>query len=220
MAAERPGPHKHRDFTRSGRARAVGLLLAVSLLLLAGCGSSDEPVSVSGDGYTYTAPAGWEDLTGDAGKIADALGAAGAEKTAKDIGATYDSIVSDTEEIDSFRTNFNVITQKGLPSGVDSETLAKANASLFSDPAQAAQFLPDGFQINYDGAPPKKTTLGDEPAFALDYDATVNDSEIRATQLYVVRDGIAYIGTFTAPASAFEDQSGNLDAIVRSWRFK
>lgn len=186
--------------------------------LLAGCGAKDEPVAINGDGYAYMGPAGWDDLTGHAGDIAKALGENGAKVTIEDAGGRYDSIVADVGGSSGFATNFNVITAKSPP-GLDAAAFARQNAQFFAHPDQAAQFLPNGFEISYDGAPPAKTTLGGGEAYSIEYGAKFNDNDLRATQLYAVHGGSVYIGTFTALADSYEADLPELKAIMDSWKF-
>jgi hypothetical protein len=203
------------------RRLSVPLVAAVlTALLLAACGStSSDPVKVKGTGYTFTTPSGWEDLTGDSDKIADALGEAGADVTAKDIGASYDAIVSDTDSSGDFKTNLNVVTQSGLPAGLDSKKVATQSAQTLADPSQTGQFLPDGFTINFDGSAPKKTDLDGEVAYEISYGAKVKSTELKAEQVYVVHDGSAYVLTFTAAADSFGKDSSAFESMRRSWKF-
>jgi len=207
--------------TKSLSAFLISALL--SLGLLAGCGdseSSDEATTVDGDGYAYTAPAGWEDVSGDGDKISEALGDAGADVTAEDVGAAYDSVVVSDDESNDFRTNFNVLTQEGIPAQLDSEGYAAENSRVLGNPTLAAQVLPDGLEIDYDGSPAEEVTLGGEQAFALEYGASTPDNELEIRQILLVRDGTAYVGTLTAAVDSFDEGTGDLDEIVESWEFE
>ncbi len=202
--------------------RRIPLLLAALALCAVGlvaCGGDDKPTKVKGSGYTFEAPAGWDDVTGDASEIADALSANGAEITAEDIGANYDAIVIAGDDSDGFHTNFNVTLQHDVPSALSAETIARQSGAILADPEKAAQFLPDGFTIDYDGGPPTKTTLGGEEAYELSYDATVSGNDLKASQIYVVHGGTAYVATFTASAGVFSADQADFKSIQKSWKF-
>ena len=181
-------------------------LLLIALLaaaaLAAGCGS-DEPEPIDGDGYSFEAPEGWEDVTGDSEEIADLIGGAGGDAAAAAAGA-YDVAVVSDETSDDFRTNFNVGLQEDLPPGYDSLQFAEQNIAVFENPDQVEGLLPEGSMSTSSTIEPRRTTLGGETAYEVYYGLTTDEAEVEALQVFVVHDGTAYVGTYTAHPDVFD----------------
>lgn len=91
------------------KSRPLAALVLVSSLLLGGCAASAEPTddagasdapavepaageTITGDGYSYVVPEGWEDASGNPGA-----------------GAGIDSIAADLTDTDGFADNVNVV---------------------------------------------------------------------------------------------------------------
>lgn len=203
------------------RRPLLALVALFSLsMLLAACGS-DDPVDVKGDGYSYTAPGGWEDVTGDADAILDALTEGGAEITTEDIRrARYDSIVIDDATTGNFRTHFSVARLDGIPEGVTSRAVADQAAKSYSDPQVASQFIPRDFEVALvEGSGPTPIRLGDEEGYGIEYTASGQGAQTQASQIYAVVDGAGYVMTLTSAQSAFGDARPDLDSIIDSFRF-
>jgi len=199
------------------RRLSVPLLACLAAALLAGCGS-DEPETVDGDGYSFEAPEGWEDVTGDSEEIADLIGGAGGDAAAAAAGA-YDVAVVSDETSDDFRTNFNVGLQEDVPPGYDAQRFAEQNVAVFENPDQVEGILPDGIDVDYVGDEPRRITLGGETAYEVEYGLTTPEAEVAALQVYAVHEGAAYVGTYTADPDAFDPQSEDLRHILETWEW-
>ena len=198
------------------RAALAFVALLALTAFAAGCGD-DEPETIDGDGYTFEIPEGWEDVTGDGEEIADVIGGAGGDAAAA-AGAYDISLVSD-ETSNDFRTNFNVGRQEDLPPGYDSLQFAEQNIAVFQNPDQVAGLLPDGLGIDFVGDEPRKTTLGGETAYEVEYGLTTEEARVRALQVFAVHDGVAYVGTYTADPGVFDPQAEDLHQILDSWEW-
>jgi hypothetical protein len=201
------------------RRLSLPLLVAslLTALLIAGCGS-DEPEAVDGDGYTFEAPDGWKDVTGDSEEIADLIGGAGGDAAAAAAGA-YDVAVVSDETSNDFRTNFNVGLQEDLPPDYDSLRLAEQNIAVFRNPDQVEGLLPEGIEVDFVGEEPRRITLGGETAYEVQYGLTTSEAELEAVQVFAVHDDTAYVGTYTADAEAFDPDSEDLRHILESWEW-
>ena len=195
-------------------------LLLIALLtaspFIAGCGE-DEPEPIDGDGYTFEAPEGWEDVTGDSEEIADLIGGAGGDAAAA--AGAYDVAVVSDETSNDFRTNFNVGLQEDVPPGYDAQRFAEQNVAVFENPDQVEGILPDGIEVDYVGDEPRRTTLGGEPAYEVTYGLTTPEAEIEALQVYAVHDGTAYVGTYTADPEVFDPRAEDLREILDTWEW-
>jgi len=199
------------------RRLSVPLLTCLAAALLVGCGS-DEPETVDGDGYSFEAPEGWEDVTGDSEEIADLIGGAGGDAAAAAAGA-YDVAVVSDETSDDFRTNFNVGLQEDVPPGYDAQQFAEQNVAVFENPDQLEGILPEGIDVDYVGDEPRPITLGGETAYEVEYGLTTPEAEVAALQVYAVREGAAYVGTYTADPDVFDPQSEDLRHILETWEW-
>ena len=199
--------------------RALLPLIAVLVtgLFVSGCGE-DEPEAVDGDGYTFEAPEGWEDVTGDSEEIADLIGGAGGDAAAAAADA-YDVAVISDETTDGFRTNFNVGLQEDLPPGYDSLQLAEQNIAVFQNPDQVEGLLPDEIDVDFVEDEPRRTSLGGETAYEVSYGLTTGGAEVEAIQVFAVHDGAAYVGTYTAHPDDFDPDSPDLRHILETWEW-
>jgi hypothetical protein len=180
---------------------------------LAACGE-DEPVTVSGDGYSFEAPGGWTDGSAEGEDLSEGQGGAAASVVGEP-----DVVVFSDDESGGFRANLNVL--KGdAPPGFDSRRLARNSAAALATPEQAESVLPGETEIEYDGAPPRRTSLGGETAFRLEYEMTTAEGEVRISQIYVVQDGTGYIATLTTAPEDFDSGMRDLEKIVDTWEFE
>jgi hypothetical protein len=191
--------------------------LLVALLAAAGCGE-DEPETIDGDGYSFEAPAGWEDVTGDSEEIAELIGGAGGDAAAAAAGA-YDVAAVSDETSNDFRTNFNVGVQEDLPPGYDSLEFAEQNIAVFENPDQVEGILPEGIEVDFVGDEPRKTSLDGETAYEVEYGLTTAEAQIAALQVFVIHDGSAYVGTYTAHPDVFDPQAEDLRHILETWEW-
>jgi hypothetical protein len=199
------------------RRGSLPLIAYLAAALLAGCGS-DEPATVDGDGYTFEAPAGWKDVTGDSEEIADLIGGAGGDAAAAAADA-YDVAVVSDETSDDFRTNFNVGLQADLPPGYDSARLAEQNVAVFKNPDQVEGLLPDGIEVDHVGDEPRRITLDGETAYEVEYGLTTPAADVEALQVYAVHDETAYVGTFTTSPERFDPEDEDLRHILETWEW-
>ena len=200
------------------RRAALSLIALLTAAALAGGCGEDEPETIDGDGYSFEAPENWEDVTGDSEEIADVIGGAGGDAAAAAAGAYDVAIVSD-ETSNDFRTNFNVGRQEDLPPGYDSLRFAEQNIAVFQNPDQVEGLLPEGIDVDFVGDEPRRTTLGGETAYEVEYGLTTEEAEVEALQVFAVHDGIAYVGTYTADPEVFDPQSEDLRHILETWEW-
>ena len=199
------------------RRLALLLIACLAAALLTGCGD-DEPETIDGDGYTFEAPEGWEDVTGDSEEIADLIGGAGGDAAAAAAGA-YDVAAVSDESNDDFRTNFNVGLQEDLPPDYDSLEFAEQNIAVFKNPDQVEGLLPDEIDVDFVGDEPRRTTLGGETAYEVQYGLTTEEASVEALQVFIVHDDTAYVGTYTADAEAFDADDEDLRHILDTWEW-
>lgn len=187
--------------------RSLGILLA--LVALAGCSEEDEePPQIEGTGYTYTVPGGWEEATGADIEVG---------------GFRPDSLVI-AEREDDFTTNVNVVRENGLPGGVTVDDYAEASVAGLRDPA-AAGLPPELVEVIEALSPTqiselRDAELGGEEAVAWDYRATQDGRRVQIRQVAAVMDGAGYTVTLTMVPTGFDDGTGALDEVVKSWAWE
>lgn len=199
-------------------AALLGASFAIALGS-SGCGSGDsssERPRVSGDGYSYVLPRGWEDLTGNARAISVATGGDGSEVTPAEAERRYDTFVATRKAVRGVKANFYVATADA-PDGATAESVAQKSADALADPSSARRGL--GFSILYDGTPPRRIRLGGEDAYFIDYVGLLRGRQFRGEQLYTVHDGVAYAATFTAPDRGSVAATRAGAAIIATWEF-
>jgi len=204
------------------RRLAISLIAALILALpVAGCGddgqSATETKTINGDGYTFEAPEGWEDVTGDTEAIADVIG--GGSDVAAAAAAAYDVAVASEERTDGLHTNFNVGRQGDLPPDYDSQQLAEQNIAVFENPDQVEGILPEGIDVDFIDDEPTRTTLGGETAYQVEYGLSTAAADVEALQIYAVHDEVAYVATFTAASEAFDPDDEDLQHILETWEW-
>ena len=199
------------------RRRTVLLIACLAVGLLVACGS-DEPETIDGDGYSFEAPEGWEDITGESEEIAEVIGGSGGDAAAGAAGA-YDVAVVSDETSNDFRTNFNVGVQEDVPPGYDSLQFAEQNIAVFRNPDQVEGILPEGIDVDFVGDEPRRTTLGGETAYEVEYRLSTDEAEVATLQVYAVHDGTAYVGTYTTDPGTFDPQSEDLRHILETWEW-
>jgi hypothetical protein len=188
--------------------RSLGILLAL-VAGLAGCSEEDEePPQIEGTGYTYAVPGGWEEATGADIEVG---------------GFRPDSLVTG-ERGDDFTTNVNVIREDGLPAGVTVDDYADASVAGLRDPAAAG--LPPELVETVEELNPTQISelrdaeLGGEEAVTWDYRATQDGRRVQIRQVAAVMDGAGYTVTLTVLPAGFDDGTGALDEIVKSWEWE
>jgi hypothetical protein len=170
---------------------------------------------VEGNGYSYSAPDGWDDFTE----------AAKGEESLNFHGIRPDTVVADESE-DDFATNVNVVVQdEALPPNVTTRQFADANMAGLRSPAQAGlplEIVQSIEALNVrDVTLPEDAELGSEEAVAWEYLTTQRGKDLRVRQLVAVVDRSGYTVTLTAvPGQPFEDGRDALDEVAESWEWK
>lgn len=199
------------------RLAIMSICSLAAMGLLAACGEN-EPTTITGDGYSFEAPGGWTDASEDGEDLAGAVRDQG--EAAATVGAgNPDVVVFSDEQSGGFRTNLNVLTGE-VPAGFDSRRLARSSAASLAAPEQAERFLPGEQEIDYDGTPPRRTSIGGETAFQLEYEMTTSENEVRISQIYVVHGGTGYVATLTTAPDNFDSGVSDLGRIVDTWEFE
>jgi photosystem II reaction center protein PsbP len=192
--------------------RRLASLLAVAVLAAAGCGG-DGGDPVEGNGYSYSTPDGWDDLS----------------DTAQDEeGLNFHGIRPDTvvvgERQDGFATNVNVVVQgAGLPPDITARAFADANIAGLRSPARAG--LPSEVSRSIEAMNVREISaaqdaeLGGEEAVAWEYLTTQGGKDLRIRQLAAVMDRSGYTVTLTALPGQFEKGREALDEVAESWEW-
>src|SRR5215204_4549120 len=168
----------------------AGVVLAacLTLALLAGCGD-DEPKAIAGGGYTFEAPAGWEE--GDGDELGEAFG------------VTPDVLIFGEDTENGWRENFNVLIQTDLPAGLAIREWVDQNAATIENPPLDSQLAPDAEPPSLTSSP-RRIELGDEDAYEFGYTTTASGNEVNFGVVLALHDGDGYIGTVTTGQSAEE----------------
>jgi hypothetical protein len=213
--ARRPPLRPDRRIPRAERLPAgVLILLAALALAAAGCGGDDGGDPVEGEGYSYSTPDGWDDVTDDAQD----------EEELEFFGVRPDTLVTGDSE-DGFATNVNVVTQGGVPPNVTTRQFADVNMATLRSPAQAGMPLEIARSIEAlnvrDITTPEDAQLGGEEAVAFEYLTTQRGRDLRIRQLVAVMDGSGYTVTLTAvPGDQFDEGREALDGVADSWEWE
>jgi hypothetical protein len=188
------------------------LALVLAGLAMAGCDRSEEDADpVEGTGYSYSVPEGWEDVSEQA---EDEVGIAR---------LSADTLVAG-DRVDDFRTNVNVVRERGVPEGVTADEYAELSLAGLRDPA-AAGLPPELAAAVGDLNPtaisePSDTELGGHEALAWSYRSTQNGRRVRVRQVATVMDGAGYTVTLTARPAGYEEGAAALGEVVESWRWE
>jgi hypothetical protein len=175
----------------------AALIAAVAALALAvaGCGSSDEQNTVKGDDYSFTVPGGWSDVTKQAKSI-----------TAS--GTSPDTAVAGKRK-GGFTPNVNTLIER-VPSGTTPTAYAlRARTAL-----NRAGSVVSGTRI----ATPSK--LDGERVATVQIEREQQGRTLRALQVYAIRNGRAYVITYTTLPRDLEAQAGSFQEVLNSWRWE
>jgi hypothetical protein len=192
--------------------RRLAAVLALAALAAAGCGGDDEDEDpVEGNGYSYSVPDGWEDVSDRA------------EEELEVGGFRPDSLVTGESE-DDFATNVNVIREDGLPEGVTAAQYADVSLAGLRDPAGAG-LPPEVAETIEDLNPtqisePRDAELDGEEAVAWDYRSTQDGRDVRVRQMAAVMDGAGYTVTLTVLPARFKEGNGAFDEVLESWSWE
>jgi hypothetical protein len=176
--------------------RAV-LIAAVAAMAVAfaGCGSSDEQKTVTGSGYSFTVPSGWSDVT----------------KQAKSItaGATSPDTAVAGKRQNGFTPNVNTLIEP-VP--------ARVSATTYASRAKTALKAAGGSVTTPSITTPTK--VDGEPAASAEVERQQEGRNLRATQVYTIKNGRAYVITYTALPANFKAESSSFREVLDSWRWK
>lgn len=197
--------------TDTPRRRLAAAALMATLALFSACGGDDDddgggggsrPGTVQGTGYEVSAPGGWKNE----------------EDTAKHSrqGFEPDTILLG-RTVEGYQANVNVIRETSLSEGLTVEQYVAAARRLLEQQRQQAG--DDKLSAEPVGQP-ASASLDGEKAQSLDQVATLQGKRLKQRQVVALRDGVAYILTYSAPADRFDDQVGGLREIVSSWRWR
>lgn len=195
--------------TDTPRRSLAAAALVAALAIFPACGGDDDdggggskPGTVQGTGYEVTAPKGWTNE----------------KDTAKHSrqGFEPDTILLG-KRVEGYQANVNVIRETSLVEGMTVEQYVAAARRLLEQQRQQAGN--DKLSAEPVGQP-ASTSLDGEKAQSLDQVADLQGKRLKQRQVVALRDGVAYILTYSAPADRFDDQVGGLREIVSSWRWR
>jgi hypothetical protein len=197
-------------------ARIAAILMVLfAAVTLAACGDDDEGgETISGSGYEFTLPDGWQDAQEVADEVADDV----REDIPIDPSGTYDSLVAGESE-DDFTTNLNVVLQTDLPANMTSDRYTAATLQVFEDPRLSRRLLPQSLEIVTPPDDPTLVRLDGEDAFEVTLESESEGRQVGQRLVLLVREGNAYTITFSASADEFDAEVADLDEIVDSWRW-
>lgn len=200
--------------SRSWAAVWCGGLATVAVLV--GCGAEESTEdnanpTVAGVSYEYELPDGWVDA-GEPG--------IGASQALRDAAELTDSLITPDPEAD-FASQVTVVTGPA-PAGTTLQSFADASVRAIEDPAT----FPAGVSFGSPPTDPKSTKLGGEPAMQFEHNGNVRtgsvSGEYRQRQIAVLRDGAAYVVTFSSVApdpEAWEADQEAFQRIADSWQW-
>jgi hypothetical protein len=198
---------------RSGPARA--LVATAAVLVLSACGSSDElgdsdsdssdsgsseeasAERITGDGYSFEIPAGWEDV----GDQQEAQGA--------------DTFVRAEDAVDEFRSNINTIVTEapGVEDfQLDDPELEQLREQLATSTEGQTGVRPEPIDdLELDGT----SAIGHHVD---EFEA--QGRTLTLTQYLVVRDEVSYTVTLTAASADAEAAEDAAESVVESWTWE
>jgi hypothetical protein len=186
-------------------------IVLIALLALAGCGcGGKETETVSGGGYTYEVPEGWEDRSGD--RDLQGLGLAG---------YTFDTVVTDAPE-EGFADNVNVIVERSIAPGVDSRRYAEASEAILRDPQQLQGEVGSAVtELNpRDLSGLTRVELDGQEAYATEYTGDQGGRVLRFRNVVAVRRGRAYGITYTALRHRFRENADEANQVIETWSWR
>jgi hypothetical protein len=182
--------------------RAVGLVIAA--VAIGACGG-DDGERVDGDGYSYELPGGWDDRSASADEISAA-------------GFQPDTIVAD-DPVEGFTPSVNVVRETSLADDVDVNDYVELSRRNLSDPQALEQLGLEGFEPQLEDEV-REGELDGEDSSSFDYTANQQGKEVAFRQVYAIRDGTAYVLTYTALRDRFQDGTDALDEVIDSWEWE
>ena len=174
---------------------AVAVLLALGLLL-AGCGDDGDAGGGGGDDRS---------ASGTGYELELAAGWRDLTKSAEGSAIRFDLLIG--KPGGTFNTNINIIRERVGDLKLDD--LRKTYIGQLR--SVGAKNITDA----------KPATVDDEDAFTYEYDGQAADGgRIHGRQVAVIHDGHAHTITLSALRAKFATASRELDAMLRSWRWK
>ena len=185
--------------------RRLSALLLASLALVA-C-NADEPQEVSGTGYGYELPEGWENASGESEFEAG--------------GFNSDSVVH-AEPEEGFATNLNVIRETSLAPDLRVDAYSRAGLRLLRRPGLLSGELREIFEDigAHDFSDTGTLRLDGEEARFTDYSSNQGGRALRIRSVSAIRRGTAYNISFAALRTHFEKDLDALRHVVRSWEWR
>jgi hypothetical protein len=182
-------------------------LLVTGALALGACGGDDgdDADRVDGDGYTYEVPGGWDDRSESAGEISAA-------------GFQPDTIVAD-DPMEGFTPSVNVVRETSLADDVDVNDYVRLSRRNLSDPEALGQLGLEGFEPRLEDEV-REGELDGEQSSSFDYTADQQGKQVAFRQVYAIRDGTAYVVTYTTLRDDFDDGTAALDEVIDSWEWE
>jgi hypothetical protein len=170
---------------------AVGLVIALALLL-AGCGDDGgDKGSASGTGYSLKLAPGWKDAT----------------KNAKGSVIRFDLLIG-KDGGGAFNTNVNIIREE-VPDGTTLEDLRRLYRGQLSSVGAVHV------------TPTRKAAIDGDDAFTYEYDQkTPAGDAVHGRQVAVLHDGHAHTITLTVLATKFDSANQDFSTMLRSWQWK
>ena len=184
--------------------RRLGILVLLSLTLVA-CGA-DEAEEVSGTGYSYELPEGWEEASGEDFEAG---------------GLSADTMVHGEAE-EGFSTYVNVVRETSLAPDLGIDAYIRAGLRLLKRPDLLSGELRRIFEGigAHDFSDTGKLKLDGEDARFTDYSSNQRGRALRIRSVSAIREGTAYNITFATLRTHFEDDLDALRDLVRSWEWR
>ena len=189
-------------------ALAAGLV-GVAALVAAGCGDEERP-TITGTGYSFQAPPGWDAVSPDAFKEL-AAGDGGLTPTQQQ--TQIDGAAANVDD----GANISVALQPGRPFPKRVGQAAVADLEkIYSTPAIMDQFLPEGVRLAGDPVV-GQTELAGTPMLEATLETT-GAREAGLVQLIGPHESQGYTITFTAPDT--DSAADDLDEVVATWQWQ